>query len=492
MKILVATGHLAESTVRHAVGSDTSILTVDTEVAAFITPYRLIYSYKENNFKPGQFDMVLVPGLVPGDFTEVANKIGCPVCLGPKHAYDLGYAIRFAGNVQFSNKVPACELLKDIRQQEAYKKLGQMEKSAFAPLILNDTKIGGNSQMKVMGEIVDAGNMDRGYLQSKVAEFTSKGADIIDLGMAIDTPPENVHEAILNARKVTGLPLSVDTLDSGHIRSAIDAGIDMVLSLNDTNIDELGDEIAAKGCAVVIIPDSGSKYDTLVQNIKRAKEFGIENIIADPVLDPIGHGFTSSVERYRNFRDKYPDIPLFFGAGNVTELMDADSIGINATLCGIAHEVGAAILFTPEYSDKTQGSIAELKTASSMMKLAEERHSSPKDLGIDMLMVKEKRKRPDIDMPDDATAAKSNPSWQLDPAGAFHIGIAHINDGKRYIVAEHAKETIIGKNAAEILDMIIDKGLVTSLEHAGYLGRELEKAEIAIEFDRSYVQDDEF
>ncbi len=492
MKILVATGHLAENTVRNAVGSDTSVLIVDTDVAAFITPYRLIHSYEDNNFKPGQFDMVLVPGLVPGDFTEVANKIGCPVYLGPKHAYDLGYVIRFVEDVQFSNKIPACELLKDIRQQEAYEKLSQMEKSAFAPVILKDKKIGGNSQMKVMGEIVDAGNMDCHHLQIKVAEFTRKGVDIIDLGMAIDTPAENIHEAILNARKVTGLPLSVDTLEPAHIRSAIEADIDMVLSLNDTNIDELGEEIAAKGCAVVIIPDRANKYDTLMQNIKRAKELGIENIIADPVLDPIGHGFTSSVERYRKFRDTYPDIPLFFGAGNVTELMDADSVGINATLCGIAHEVGAAILFTPEYSDKTQGSIAELKTASSMMKLAEERHSSPKDLGIDMFMIKEKRKRPDIDMPEDATNAKNSANWQLDPAGAFQIGIAHLNDGKRYIVAEHAEETIIGKNAAEILDMIIDKGLVTRLEHAGYLGRELEKAEIAIEFERSYVQDDDF
>jgi dihydropteroate synthase len=95
-------------------------------------------------------------------------------------------------------------------------------------------------------------------------------------------------------------------------------------------------------------------------------------------------------------------------------------------------------------------------------------------------------------MPDDATNAKSSAIWQLDPAGAFHIGIAKGNDGKRYIVAEHAQETIIGENAAEILNMIIDKGLVTRLEHAGYLGRELEKAEIAIEFDRSYVQDDDF
>jgi dihydropteroate synthase len=40
------------------------------------------------------------------------------------------------------------------------------------------------------------------------------------------------------------------------------------------------------------------------------------------------------------------------------------------------------------------------------------------------------------------------------------------------------------------LGEIVSRGLVTRLDHAGYLGRELEKAEIAIGLGRSYSQDE--
>jgi dihydropteroate synthase len=86
------------------------------------------------------------------------------------------------------------------------------------------------------------------------------------------------------------------------------------------------------------------------------------------------------------------DRPLFFGAGNVVELMDADSPGINALLAGMAHELGASIIFTSEHSDKTKGSIAEMRRATEMMALLEGR-PYPKDLGIDLLLIKEKRRR---------------------------------------------------------------------------------------------------
>jgi len=52
--------------------------------------------------------------------------------------------------------------------------------------------------------------------------------------------------------------------------------------------------------------------------------------------------------------------------------------------------------------------------------------------------------------------------------------------------------TILGTTARAILDTLIDMELVSTLEHAGYLGRELKKAEIAIKYNRSYAQDDEF
>ena len=76
----------------------------------------------------------------------------------------------------------------------------------------------------------------------------------------------------------------------------------------------------------------------------------------------------------------------------MTELFDADSIGMNALLAGMAMEIGAAIIFTSEHSDKTLGSVREMRRATEMMVLAKDR-PYPKDLGIDLLVLKEKRRR---------------------------------------------------------------------------------------------------
>ena len=95
-----------------------------------------------------------------------------------------------------------------------------------------------------------------------------------------------------------------------------------------------------------------------------ARDSGITNIIADPVLEPSGHGLLESLNRFRKFRERDIATPLFFGVGNVTELMDADSQGANAMLSAIAVELDANILFTPEYSFKARGSVSELRAAS--------------------------------------------------------------------------------------------------------------------------------
>ena len=63
------------------------------------------------------------------------------------------------------------------------------------------------------------------------------------------------------------------------------------------------------------------------------------------------------MQRYILFREAHPQVPLFFGAGNVTELLDADTQGVNALLAALAAEVEASILFTPEYSAKARGSV---------------------------------------------------------------------------------------------------------------------------------------
>ncbi len=232
----------------------------------------------------------------------------------------------------------------------------------------------------------------------------------------------------------------------------------------------------------VVIPGPGTL--PLEQNLKAAMHLGIR-VIADPVLDPPMQGLASSLERYLALYRAHPDVPLFFGAGNVTELMDADSQGVNALLAAIGAEVGSAILFTPEYSAKASGSVRELAKASMMMQIARTRKTPPKDLGVDLLILKEKRRLPEEALPQARIEAKSGHGYEPDNAGAFRI---FLSGG--LIIAQNGPVSVSGGNARDLLNTLIEMGLVSRLDHAGYLGRELERAEIALRLGRGYVQDE--
>lgn len=493
MKILVATGKLAENTVRKAVGSKADIVVIDIDIAAFITPLKLINAIR-NQYNKYKFDMIFIPGLASGNFSNIAKKLDTNIYLGPKHAYDLSYILDFVGKIDFSTEIPACELIIDIRKKLALETIEQIENSSTPLLWIKNTKLGPNSRMKILAEIVDATKMDENELQKKIRTFIIRGADMIDLGASLNATPEDIQRTILISKKITDVPISIDTFDSQLLKVAIEVDIDMILSLDSKNIEEIAPLASNKNIPVVIVPDSGKGLESLIENINKAQILGVKKIIADPVLDPIGHGISSSIVRYFEFHQQYPNIPVFFGVGNVTELFDVDSQGVNATLCGIGADLGASILFTPEYSNKTQGSIKELKTASQMMVLSKERQSSPKDLGIDLMIIKEKRRRSDGQMPIKWTNAHNIKMWKKDPAGSIIINIIpdEYNTEKGIIMATHEKTTVIGVNASEILDTLIDMQLVSRLEHAAYLGQELKKAELAIKFNRSYAQDDFF
>lgn len=475
MKVLVVTGRKAYQMVKKAVGDSAEALLLGVDVAAFITPDLL------RSIPNLDYDLILVPGLSSGDFSKLEKETGVKIRLGPKHACDLDIVLSHVGTIEFSHTIPACQLLSAKKYYDAVNKVNELERDAKYKFKLRDLKIGGNSVMKVMCEVVDATRMQRDELLRVAHDFIAHGADIIDLGVAMDATPSEVRNAT-EAVSSLGIPISIDTLDPDLILAALE-DIDMVLSLNSENIEAVGKAIADQGIAAVIIPDSD--LGSLQRNIRLAQEIGIEKIVADPILRPIGQGLIDSLVSYYKFRQT-SDLPLFFGVGNVTELMDADAIGINATLAGMAMELDASILFTPQYSAKTMGSIYELKTAAQMMLLARERGTTPKDLGLDLLVIKEKRRRTsEIEI---SKPIKAKPhAFQQDPKGCFSIAL---QDGQ--IVAKHDDISIIGTSAKAIFDTISDLGLVSMLEHAAYLGRELMKAELALRFGRSYAQDDEF
>lgn len=83
----------------------------------------------------------------------------------------------------------------------------------------------------------------------------------------------------------------------------------------------------------------------------------------------------------------------------------------------------------------------------------------------------------------------------LDKAGWFLISI---DMKKKEIIAEHymgygadAKVhcRIVGKSSEEIVGTIVKLNIISDLYHAAYLGKELEKAEIALKTGKQYEQD---
>lgn len=88
--------------------------------------------------------------------------------------------------------------------------------------------------------------------------------------------------------------------------------------------------------------------------------------------------------------------------------------------------------------------------------------------------------------------AKAPKRLALDPAGFFII----LPDKTTGLIAcEHYENSgrlthvIEGKESAFIAATAVERGLITQLDHAAYLGRELAKAEVAIKTGTTYTQD---
>jgi dihydropteroate synthase-like protein len=205
---------------------------------------------------------------------------------------------------------------------------------------------------------------------------------------------------------------------------------------------------------------------------------------------------------FRDFGARHTNVPLFVGVSNVTELFDADSVGVNALLARLSSEVNASMLLATEKSSKAQGTVREEVIAAKMMFLAKKRGSVPKDLGIDLLVLKDKRKHEEaynekLESGVQVTVARSDEKSEpsiVDPQGVFRI---IVDRNAEAIVALHfaTPETdtpsiiVKGKTAELIYTKIVELGLVTRLEHAAYLGGELAKAEVALKTGKEYIQD---
>ncbi|MDL2246616.1 dihydropteroate synthase-like protein [Methanobrevibacter sp. OttesenSCG-928-K11] len=523
MKVLIITGNLAYPGVKDAVKNSKENVLVhlaDTQIAAFLTPSKIIKEIK-NNFKDelDELDIILVPGLIRKSANEITKELKIPTFKGPTDFADLGMVLDLIEKIELSESKPADKLIEEEKRKQALKFIEDFdndkkirEELLKKPnnILVKNLPVGEDFPMRVLAEIANAPSLSNEELIKKCEYFISSGADMIDIGMAAgEDYSDKIPDLINTLRPIIGdRPLSIDTLNPKEIITAVECGIDLVLSLDLGNYHEVLPYLKKHNVPAVLLPTNFSKgksphapherVEAMEELIKKCE--GIE-FIADLILDPVNSSsIVDSISACNEFHNKYP-YPIFFGVGNVSELMDTDSTGVNMLLAGIGMELGTCILFTPEESGKTHRSVYELAIASKMMFLAKNRSSIPKDLGINLVMFKDKHKLSKYDELDENSKnvkldnGEEFERFVLDPAGSFKIRVEHgtsLDESK--IVATHFKKlkadiSIEGRYSKEIYEKIIKLGLVSRLEHAAYLGSELQKAEIAMISGKNYVQD---
>ncbi|MBP2047030.1 dihydropteroate synthase-like protein [Methanobacterium aggregans] len=520
MKILIITGKLAGNLVKKQSSKsehEVHVHVVNTPIAAFLTPKRIVGEIRkvgdgEKTYDLESFDMLLTPGLLRKDVAFVEEQTGIPTYKGPKDAADLGIVLELIEKLELSSKTPADKLIEDELRKRALQFIEDFEKNEKTRekllkkpenILVGKLPVGEDFPMRVLAEIANAPLLTHEEFLERAQYFVKSGADMVDIGMvAGETLAEKIPGMVKLLKENLDVAVSIDSLNPTEIKAAVESGVDMVLSLDHGNCEEVLPLLQEKNIPAVVLPTDYSKnwvpetVEERVESLEKLREKcrGID-VIADLVLDPINStSIVDSIIACRRFKSRNRE-PLFFGIGNVTELLDTDSVGVNALLSGIAMELGASVLFTPEESGKTVGSVKELAVSSKMMFLSKSRGSIPKDLGINLVVFKDKRRgeniNEEIDVP--VFEGKINERFVRDPSGSFKITVED-SAGERMIKAVHyikmePQMAIFGSTAKEIYDELLVRGLISRMEHAAYLGSELQKAEIALKTGKNYVQD---
>jgi dihydropteroate synthase-like protein len=215
--------------------------------------------------------------------------------------------------------------------------------------------------------------------------------------------------------------------------------------------------------------DEASLFEAVEQMQRRGRPF-----LADSILDPIPFGLTASIVRYHRLRERFPDAPIMMGVGNLTELTEADTSGINALLFGIAAELNVAAVLTTQVSAHARRAVREADWARRIMHAATRHQTLPKGMSDALMTVHAKHPFPDTPQEIEQVAAQvRDPNFRVQVSvQGLHV---YNRDGLR-----------IGQGAFELWPQL---KLEHDANHAFYMGVELAHAEIAWRLGKRYVQD---
>ena len=430
-RVLFVTGKLAEPALRGALASMQAPFAMEVAmlpitVAALMTTEWIA---KHLTVPPGT-DLVLIPGLCEGATASISDRLAVPVEKGPK----------------------------DLREIPEY----------FGQAAAREDY--GAFDIEIIAEINNAPRLSRDAIMREALRFRESGADYIDIGC---TPglafPE--LDGIVRELVAAGMRVSIDTFNASEIRTAVGAGATLVLSINGSNL-EVARELAGRGVRVVALPDFGASLESIAPTLELLTQLDVSFLI-DPIIEPIGFGFTASIERYAEVRRRWPAAEMMMGIGNITELTAADSTGVNALLIAICQELGIRAVLTTEVIPWAHGAVREIDIARRLMYHAVTKKVVPKRV-------------------DDRLVTVKDPKILEYAESELRELQSRITDPNFRIFTDRDTITVLNRDlfvrGTDIQEIFSQLGMEEAT-HAFYLGKELAKAKLAITLGKTYRQE---
>ena len=434
-RILFVTGRLAEASLRELLatlapkaGFEYDVAVLGISVAALMS----VDFVARKLDAPHAVDRVLLPGWCGGELESLAQKFGTRFERGPKDMFDLPEY--FGGQA----KSPP-----DLSRYD----------------------------IEILAEINHAPRLSDRELLVQAEKYRRNGADVIDLGCIPDERWPRVGEATRLLR-AEGFRVSIDSFDRVEVESAVEAGAELVLSGNSSNVNWLVDCDAE----LVVIPDQPHDTDSLRRTTEQLTAAG-RRFRVDPILEPIGFGFAASLARYFETRREWPDIEIMMGIGNLTELSEVDSAGLNFLLAAICQELGIRSVLTTEVVGWCGSAVKEFNLARRVVRHAVTNRALPKHVGSQLVMLRDVKVH------------------ELGEAGLRRLA-EQIRDANFRIFVERGELHLLnrdghwhGTDPFELFDDITRTVPIDSA-HSFYLGYELAKATTALTLGKQYRQDE--
>ena len=435
------TGRLAEHALRETLCGLTetlqfqsSIQVLPITVAALMTP-KWVARHLDI---PETADAVVLPGYCQGDMSPLEQKTSVPLVVGPR---DLRNLPEFLG--------------------------------AEDPLAGQY----GDYAIEILAEINHAPRIPLAQILSMADRLRRAGADLIDVGCQPGETWSGVASCV-KALRDEGHRVSIDSLNPAEIEPAVHAGAELVLSVNSTNREQALDW----GCPVVVIPDEAATLAGLEETIEVLAVAGVPLRI-DPILEPIGFGFAESLHRYWSVRQKFPDAEMMMGIGNLTEMTEVDSAGVNVLLLAICEELAIHSVLTTEVINWSRSSVRECDLARRLVHFSIGQQVPPKHLESSLVSLRDSQVHRFGEQTLQQLAADiKDPNYRLFVEDqALHLVSAglHLSDEDPFLLFERLMRGEGQENPPSNVDA----------SHAFYLGYEMAKAMTAVTLSKQYQQD---